>query len=171
MTTYFTSDTHFNHANIIGYCNRPFRDVGHMNRELVARWNDVVKPEDEVWHLGDYALGDQDVDGVIFAKLNGKKRLVRGNHDGSKAVKLAWAEILPFHYLQLEEADPLKWLLIHNPANLKQKHKGESIVLHGHLHGQMDLHPFEKVPGARYIDVGVDCWDYRPVTLEQLLSK
>ena len=52
--TFFTSDTHFNHANIIRFCNRPFIDVAQMNETLIANWNKVVGEDDTVFHLGDF---------------------------------------------------------------------------------------------------------------------
>ena len=55
--TWFTSDPHFGHANIIRFCDRPFDDVQAMNDALVHRWNAVVQPEDTVYVLGDVALG------------------------------------------------------------------------------------------------------------------
>ena len=63
---FFTSDTHFNHANIIRFCNRPFKDVSHMNEAIISNWNRVVGPEDIVFHLGDFCLGS---DSVIFWKV------------------------------------------------------------------------------------------------------
>jgi calcineurin-like phosphoesterase family protein len=60
MATWWTSDTHFSHVNIIRYCDRPFATVDEMNAEMIARWNDTVAPADDVWHLGDLALG-QDI--------------------------------------------------------------------------------------------------------------
>ena len=42
---FFTSDTHFNHANIIRFCNRPFKDVSHMNEAIISNWNRVVGQE------------------------------------------------------------------------------------------------------------------------------
>ena len=78
---FFTSDTHFSHANIIKFCQRPFKDVSHMNDELVQRWNEVVGPDDIVFHLGDFAWGGSDVWNSIMSRLNGKIYLVLGNHD------------------------------------------------------------------------------------------
>lgn len=54
---FFTSDTHFNHTNIIRFCSRPFKDVEHMNETLIANWNRVVGPDNIVFHLGDFCLG------------------------------------------------------------------------------------------------------------------
>lgn len=82
MTTWWTSDTHFSHANIIKYTHRPFVDLRDMNAQLIARWNSVVAPSDDVWHLGDLALG-QDIEAqvALTAVLHGHRRLVPGNHD------------------------------------------------------------------------------------------
>ncbi len=55
MKCWFTADHHFGHANIIDFCQRPFADVDAMDEALVARWNEVVGDEDEVWYLGDFA--------------------------------------------------------------------------------------------------------------------
>ena len=72
---YFTSDTHFGHANIIKYCKRPFANVDEMNIALVAAWNAKVKPEDTVYHLGDVTFKRLD----MVPLLNGTKILIRGN--------------------------------------------------------------------------------------------
>lgn len=81
MSRFFTSDTHFGHANIIRLCNRPFKDVNHMNEEIVRRWNEVVSEDDIVYHLGDVALGTF-ADSINYvSRLNGYKILVPGNHD------------------------------------------------------------------------------------------
>ena len=56
MTTFFTSDTHFGHENIIKYCGRPFKDVEKMNERLIKNWNEVVKDTDTIFHLGDFSF-------------------------------------------------------------------------------------------------------------------
>lgn len=78
---FFTSDTHFGHKNIIRYCDRPFDDVPHMNEMLIKNWNAVVSPEDEVFHLGDVALGPWVEWEGILSRLNGTIHLIIGNHD------------------------------------------------------------------------------------------
>ena len=60
MNTWLISDTHFDHANIIKYCNRPFKDVDEMNNTIWQNWNSVVDADDIVYHLGDFALGPSD---------------------------------------------------------------------------------------------------------------
>lgn len=85
---YFISDTHFGHKNIIKYCNRPFDSVDHMNRKLTENWNSVVQSDDLVYHVGDFSLGNNP--SSYFSPLQGKKFLVKGNHDGYKITQLPW---------------------------------------------------------------------------------
>lgn len=82
--TFFTSDTHFYHENIIKYCNRPFSSVDEMNEKLIEKWNSVVGKNDIVWHLGDFCFGQKDNISKIIPKLNGRINLVMGNHDHQK---------------------------------------------------------------------------------------
>lgn len=167
MTLWFTSDTHFNHANIIGYCKRPFANVDEMNRELIARWNAKVKPDDVVMHMGDFAMGKKEDLPAIFAQLNGLKHLIRGNHDGSATVKLPWIDVLGENMVMTEAGT---FYCIHDPANAKGWMKTGTTVIHGHLHGMENYHPFAREGKFKYVDAGVDCWNYEPVTLEQLIG-
>lgn len=165
---WFTSDTHFNHANIIKYCSRPFADVEAMNAEMIHRWNDRVQPEDVVLHMGDFALGKAEAMPPIFGQLNGYKHLIRGNHDSKKTTELGWVEVLSENMVKTELGT---FYCVHNPAAAQGWLKKGTVVIHGHLHGTMDLHPFPKKDGLKYVDAGVDCWDYRPVSLEDLLAR
>ena len=81
VTTWFTSDLHVGHANIIKYCGRPFADVDHMDAELARRWRERVMPDDVVWVLGDVAMGTIADSLALVASLPGEKHLVAGNHD------------------------------------------------------------------------------------------
>jgi calcineurin-like phosphoesterase family protein len=78
---YFTSDTHFYHSNIIGFCKRPFKNVEDMNETLIGNWNRVVSQDDIVFHLGDFCLGGSHEWTKILNRLNGKIYLILGNHD------------------------------------------------------------------------------------------
>jgi calcineurin-like phosphoesterase family protein len=80
MNTWFTSDHHFGHANIIKYCNRPFADAEVMNAALEKAWNETVAPEDLVYYLGDFAMSAALVPSIV-RRLNGRKILIAGNHD------------------------------------------------------------------------------------------
>ena len=78
---WFTSDTHFYHSNIIGFCKRPFKNVEDMNETLIENWNRVVGQDDIVFHLGDFCLGGSAEWTKILDRLNGKIYLIMGNHD------------------------------------------------------------------------------------------
>lgn len=82
--TFFIGDTHFNHTNIIRYCNRPFADVEEMNAALIANWNSVVSDNDLVIHVGDIGMGNKEVITNLVAQLKGRKWLIMGNHDRFK---------------------------------------------------------------------------------------
>lgn len=81
MKYFIISDTHFGHANIIKYCNRPFANTEEMDRQLIKNWNAVVSKDDTVIHLGDIGLGNKEYIKKILSQLNGTKILIRGNHD------------------------------------------------------------------------------------------
>lgn len=78
---FFTSDTHYDHENVIRYSNRPYRDKHEMTDALIAKWNAVVLPEDTVYHLGDVFFCQEDRALDILAQLSGTKHLILGNHD------------------------------------------------------------------------------------------
>ena len=83
--TFITADTHFGHANIIKYTNRPFKSVSDMNFAMIRNWNKTVKPEDTIFHLGDFAFYSKIDAGKLLSKLNGKRKiLIIGNHDRKK---------------------------------------------------------------------------------------
>lgn len=164
---WFTSDQHYNHVKVIDYCRRPFKHVEEMNEALIANHNAVVKPGDRVYMLGDFALGRDAKAAVDIARrLAGQKFLVFGNHDDSFRTELAesgafvWCKDL--HYLKVGD---VKAMLCHYAMlTWRGAYKG-TWMLHGHSHGSLS-------PDARSkrVDVGVDAWDYRPVSLEQVAA-
>ena len=84
MTIFFTSDTHFGHGGALGLFRRPFRSVAEMDEAMIAGWNAVVGPADEVWHLGDFAIGRSEAEiARILGGLAGRKHLVAGNNDSA----------------------------------------------------------------------------------------
>ncbi len=182
MARLWTSDLHFGHANIIRYCDRPFADAEEMNRGLIERWNDTVDDGDEIWVLGDVALGTIDETLPLVRQLRGTKILVAGNHDRCWAGWGAKAEPWIDTYLDAGFADIRQGIVditfdgaaaiaCHFPYEgdshdddrfvpMRPRDHG-LVLLHGHVHERW------RVEG-RQINVGADVWDFRPVTDAQL---
>ena len=162
MAVFFTSDTHFGHAGARALYRRPFANLAEMNEAMVERWNGVVGREDEVWHLGDFALGLAAARMLeILSRLNGRKHLVAGNNDGPGTVALsAWASVQ--HYAEIE-AEGRGLVLCHYPFRSWRNMQRGWLDLHGHGHGRL-------TPLPKQVDVGVDAWDFRPVTVAQILD-
>jgi len=157
--TLFTSDTHFQHKNIIKYCGRPFETVEEMTEGLVDNWNKEVGPKDHVWHLGDVTFGPFDLN-----RLNGIKHLVRGNHDPISYIQGYFVDILPYHELKGILPKNRALALFHYPIESWNGKFHGAIHLHGHSHGTTDN------TGLLRFDMGVDCWDMKPVPIERVLE-
>ncbi len=162
MTIWFTSDQHFDHDNIITYCNRPFKNVDIMNREIIRRYQEVVKPQDIVYFLGDISLRTSDhvkFYRKLLQQLPGQKHLILGNHDSLKPFTYVDAGFISVHtslVLCLQGVES-QYILNHDPAPSCIDRK--TIWLCGHVH---DL--FKRCNNV--INVGVDVWDFYPVSLE-----
>ncbi len=155
---YFTADTHYFHKNIIKFCDRPYVDVEAMNEDLIARWNAVVQPKDDVYHLGDVTFGDEVSTANILGRLHGRTHLVPGNHDDVKKIGWMFGEVLPqYHELKINRQ---KIVLCHFPI---ENFRG-NFHLHGHTHGTATKRSHRR-------DVGVDCYNYTPVSLDQLVEE
>lgn len=163
MTVFFTSDTHFGDWRALAIDKRPFSTLADHDAALVARWNEVVGPEDDVWHLGDFALGPtpERIEELLDS-LAGNKRLIIGNNDGPATVAAkGWLEVA--HYAELV-IDGTLLILCHYPLRTWNKIGRGAVDLHGHSHGRLK-------PITRQYDVGVDVWDYRPVRLDQIRAR
>jgi calcineurin-like phosphoesterase family protein len=182
MTMWFTADLHLGHDNIIDYSHRPFADADSMNRALVERWNETVDAGDDVWVLGDFALGKIADTLQMVADLSGRKILLAGNHDrcwahhrgattwAERYIEAGFAEIhhstvrlrigktsvTASHFPYRGDSHDRDRFNEHRPAD-----KGEWL-LHGHVHDRWRQR-------GRMINVGVDAWGYRPVS-EAVLS-
>lgn len=190
MTTFFTSDTHFGHARIIELSNRPFIDVDHMNTEIVRRWNETVMPNDIVFHLGDVALGPIAESLPIVGRLNGYIVLVNGNHDRpfmtrGKPRFSEWVEKYNevFNEVLTDTSYPLylngeRFVMSHFPydgdSHGEERYREDRPVdegiplIHGHTH--MDNKVSVSNAGTLQIHVGMDAWDYRPVSEDEVLA-
>jgi calcineurin-like phosphoesterase family protein len=148
VATYFTSDTHFGDPRVLRKDKRPFKDIPEHDAALIERWNAVVGPDDEVWHLGDFALHVRDsrID-ELLAVLHGRKHLVVGNNDGPATLAAkGWASVQYYAELNL---DGTAMVMCHY-AFRTWKNMGRGwIDLHGHSHGKLGLQ-------SKQYDVGVD---------------
>lgn len=182
MTRWFTADLHLGHANIIEYSSRPFDSVDAMNRALIARWNEVVADDDEVWMLGDFALRKIAETLPLAAELTGRKVLPTGNHDrcwpGHGRRAEGWEErYVEAGFDEIVHGDVTIDVREHKPLACHFPYRGDSHdrdrfvdsrptdrgrwLLHGHVHERW-------LQRGRMINVGVDAWDYRPVGEEDL---
>ena len=161
MATFFTADTHFGHAGARALYHRPFASVAAMDATLVERWNAVVRPDDEVWHLGDFAVRHPDP-AAVLARLHGTKHLVPGNNDPASVRALpGWVSVCP---LVEVECDGAKLVLCHYALRTWPGQGRGALNLHGHSHGRLK-------PLPRQFDVGVDVRDYRPARLDELRKR
>jgi calcineurin-like phosphoesterase family protein len=154
---WFSADTHYGHAKILGYCDRPFASVEEMDAELIRRWNALVKPEDTVYHLGDFAWGDPR---KYYDRLNGLIYIVPGSHD-KELRKLDQQFILPPIHILIHDP-PI--VLCHYAMRSWPKSHFASWHLFAHSHSRLE-------PYGLSFDVGVDAWDYAPVSLEMVAKK
>ncbi len=160
MTVFFTADTHFGHGGVLGLYRRPFPSVPDMDAALVANWNAVAGADDEVWHLGDFAVR-QPASRIadLLARLNGRKHLIAGNTDTEATCALsAWTSVRP--YAEIAVGDRTL-VLCHYPFRTWRGIGQGWLNLHGHSHGRLK-------PLTRQFDVGVDARAFRPVTLDDL---
>lgn len=160
MKKWFTADTHFSHANIIRYAKRPFASVEEMNQSLINNWNECVKPEDQVFFLGDFGLGDVAHLHGICAQLNGHKIGIRGNHDrnGSWLQRVGFYVVFESAFLKIGRHTVE---LIHIPSDQPPNH----FQLHGHVH---DKRPREVI--SNQLNLCVEVWDYKPASEKAILS-
>ena len=162
---FFTSDTHFNHTNIIRFCNRPFKDVTHMNETIIANWNSVVGPDDIIFHLGDFCLGGSSEWINVLNRLNGKIYLIAGNHD----IKNLRQKITMQMHI---EVDKQKIYLNHCPFLCYGGAYSDTWQLFGHVHTSRhntgkDVPRLKMLFPTQY-DVGVDNNNFTPVSFEQV---
>lgn len=175
---FFTSDSHWNHKNIIEYCKRPFKDVEEMNNTLIENWNKVVPKDGIVFHCGDIAFGGASTWKTIIPQLNGKIHLILGNHD-IKNLREGYREYFESVQEQLTATIGKKLIyLTHFPLLCYHGAWGTEANcwnIHGHIHvcknkeanSGKDFERMKYTFHTQY-DVGVDLNDYTPISFEEL---
>ena len=162
---FYTADLHFRYAPLLE--SRPFADIAEMDEALVANWNRTVSPADTVYLLGDIGYNGGHVPCRLLARLNGRKHLIRGNHDTGYAdapLLWRWFESVS-DFLEIDDGDA-HILLSHYPMFYDKR----GYMIHGHLHQSRGaFYPMlQQLP--RVLNAGVDINGYRPVTLPELIA-
>jgi calcineurin-like phosphoesterase family protein len=160
LAVWLTADTHFGHAGALTLYRRPFASVAAMDAAMLARWNEIVRPDDDIWHLGDFALRTSpDAAAALLRSLNGRKHLVTGNNDTPEIAALAeWSSVQPYAEITL---DARRLVLCHYAFRTWNGMAKGVLNIHGHSHGRLK-------PLPRQTDAGVDCWGFRPIAPDRL---
>jgi calcineurin-like phosphoesterase family protein len=176
VTVFLTADEHYGHKNIIEYCKRPFVDIHHMARELIARHNAVVGVDDVVIHVGDFSMDERLVPSIL-PQLRGRHTLVVGNHDKCHPCRkdhvAAHDRYLAYGFESVVERLVLDGMLVHHmPYEGDDREKYHAyrptdeglVLLHGHVHGLWKTR-------GRMVNVGVDVRDYAPIALSAVAQE
>ena len=162
---FYTADLHFHYKPFLP--GRPFASVEEMDEAMIRLWNETVTDEDTVYVVGDVGYNGGYVPGGALGRLQGRKHLIRGNHDTGfeNAPKLFdyFETVTDFNEIDDGETHIL---LCHYPILYRKR----GYMIHGHLHQargpEYDI--LRQMP--RMLNAGVDVNFYRPVTLAQLVE-
>ena len=166
MKTFFVSDHHFNHANILkfedgGKPTRPFNTLEDMHSCLISRHNALVEPNDKVYFLGDVGFAVNRHGLEYLNEMNGSKVLIMGNHDNYGSI----AQYLKYFDKILSSKDftidNTRGILTHIPVHTSQLEHRYAFSIHGHLHSKI-------IDDPRYLNVSVEQFDFGPVSLESV---
>ena len=171
---WIASDHHFSHANMCKFTNndgskvRPWTDVNEMDEAMIESWNSVVKEWDKIYHLGDFSMGFKELPGKVIGRLNGRKRLVRGNHDmcpTSEYMKY-FEDIYGVRVFSDE-----KMIFSHIPLNKDClfKRKKPWLNVHGHLHSNTVKDKYGN-DDSQYFNVSVERINYTPIHIDELIT-
>jgi calcineurin-like phosphoesterase family protein len=171
---FLTSDTHFGHTGVCRFTRndgvtklRPWDDADEMDEEMVRRWNDTVRPNDKVYHLGDVVINRKAL--KIMSRLNGDKVLIRGNHDifRDDEYRLYFRELRAYHVMN-------GMILSHIPIHPESLSRFGTNI-HGHLHAnrvmKTDLFSDQVSIDTRYHCVCVEQTDYTPILFEDVIKR
>lgn len=174
---FYISDTHFGHAHIIRYDNRPFMNATEMEEAIIERWNEVVSDKDTVYILGDFSWYKEEQTLGILNRLSGKKVLVKGNHDRISP-KVAKKFVKVCDYLEIKD-NGRKVVMSHYPMPFWNGQFRDSVHLYGHVHNshqwnvceslRRELRQLQDIPMRMY-NVGcmMEWLNYTPCTLDEI---
>ena len=176
---YYIADTHFDHENIIHFDNRPFKSVEEMNDYLIKCWNSVVTNDDHVYILGDFCWSTEKRWIELLEKLNGRKTLIRGNHDIAPSTSRKYFEDVK-EYKEISD-NGRKVVLCHYPIPCYKNHFYGWYHLYGHVHSSFEHQMMEHdkflmtelyCKQCQMYNVGamMPYMFYTPKTLDQILE-
>jgi calcineurin-like phosphoesterase family protein len=158
--TWVLADTHFDHAAILKYANRPFSSVEDMNAAIVENCK-VIHPGDTVIIVGDYAWKRHQ---HWIHAIRGKKILVRGNHD--KMNRECYSQFTEVHDILERNIHGQFTVFCHYAMRVWNKRHYGAWHLYGHSHGAL-----AEYANDMSFDVGVDVWQFRPIPWEVIVKK
>lgn len=176
---FYIADTHFGHANILHYDNRPFKSVEEMDEALIKNWNDAVFEGDTIYVLGDFSWYKEEKTLEILGRLNGNKVLIKGNHDRISP-KVAKQFVRRENYLEIMDGNE-RVITSHYPMPFWNGQFRDTIHLYGHVHNsyqynycqaiRKELSELQDIPMRMY-NVGcmMPYMDYTPRTLQTIIS-
>ena len=168
---WLTSDTHFNHLNILKYepNSRPFQNIEDMNEAIISNWNSVVQEDDTVYVLGDFFMGKlTDIDNIL-SRLKGKITLIRGNHDDKKRIHKYEEYGITVKDIEYISYKGRFFILCHFPIaspefiEMVRRDNSEVIICYGHIHSNA---PKGYVDGTYHI--GMDTNGLTPISIQQV---
>lgn len=163
---WFTSDPHYDHANIIEYCHRPFRSIRQMNAVLRRNWNATIRPEDLVYFVGDMSFGRPSRSPRWWVKrLNGRKVYIKGSHDRGIHPSSKIPGVSRVSEIERLAVDGVAFLVVHNPSSTAVN-GWTGWVIHGHLHNTKPFCDFRD----KRINVSVEVTGYKPVSLARIID-
>ena len=163
---FFISDPHFSHKNIVKFLRddgtklRPFETSEEMDETMIKNWNAIVRSQDKIYVNGDVCMKDSELE--ILNRLNGHKRLVRGNHDISKT-KVYMKYFEEIYGVRVFD----DFILSHYPLHPDSITKRYSCNVHGHIHYNI-VKDQNDVPDGRYFNICVEHINYTPISLEEM---
>jgi calcineurin-like phosphoesterase family protein len=174
-SVFLVSDTHFGHAGVCRFMRndgvtklRPWTDPAEMDEFMVAAWNERVRPNDKVYHLGDVVINRKALG--IMRRLNGDKVLIRGNHDIFKDTDYRehFRELRAYHVMN-------GMILSHIPIHSESLGRF-GVNIHGHLHANRVMLPgfngkITDIVDVRYHCVCVEQTDFAPILFEDVIKR
>lgn len=165
---FFASDHHIDHQNILNFKRddgtplRDFVDVDHMRETIIQRHNEVVRPNDKVYFLGDVVMNRKSSALEVLNRLNGEKILIKGNHDQCKP------EAYLKYFKDIRGSHQFEGLIMtHIPIHSESLARW-GLNVHGHLHHNVVRMPLSQIPDKRYFNVSMERIDYTPISLEEI---